>query len=391
MDWPDVPVESIPPDEFQPAFCPRPDCVQHRVDPGAFRVRRLTRTYTRKCDGRVVPNFICRACKHGFSLQSFAASYFLKRPELTVPIAQGIVNGAAHRQVARMAGCVHSTVTKRVRRLGRHAQLLQQILLNALPRVDEPVNYDDFETFTGSQYFPCGIGMSIGHHSWFQYTLGYAPHRRTGILSPAQRRKRDQLEVTFGKPPRDAYAHSLTKQLDSLAPWLTGAVPTLISDEMKAYGRALARHSLGDRIRHLIFPNPKRGPKGSPRTPKAIARDRAMHPIDALHGFTRHSVKSQARESISFGRRVEGQLERLYLFAVFRNLVKRRSERQPVRTTPAMWLGLTSQIWTWERVFAKRLQPSRIEGGVPWPELYRREMRTPILAGLPPHALKLAY
>jgi len=62
-----------------------------------------------------------------------------------------------------------------------------------------------------------------------------------------------------------------------------------------------------------------------------------------------------------------------------------------VRTTPAMWLGLTSQIWTWERVFAKRLQPSRIEGGVPWPELYRREMRTPILAGLPPHALKLAY
>jgi transposase-like protein len=361
------------------------------VNPGSFRVRRLTRTYTRKCDGRIVPNFVCRACKHGFSQQTFAASYYLKRPELTTPIAHGIVNGAAHRQVARMVGCAHSTVTKRVRRLGRHAQLLQQLLLNGLPRIDEPINYDDFEIYTGSQYFPSGVGTSIGHHSWFSYTLGYAPHRRSGTLSPAQRVKRARLEERCGKPPRGSYVTSLLKQLDILGRKLTGLQPTVISDDMKAYAIALRRHPCGNRISHLVYPNPKRGSKGSPRTREARQRDRAMHPIDALHGFTRHSLKGHARETISLGRRVEAQLERLYLFAIFRNLVKRRSERTPVRKTPAMWLGLTTEIWTWERVFAMRLQPSRIENGPAWPELYRRSMRTPMLPGAPPHALKLAY
>ena len=102
-------------------------------------------------------------------------------------------------------------------------------------------------------------------------------------------------------------------------------------------------------------------------------------------------MKAHARETISFGRRIEAQLERLYLFAVFRNLVKKRSERTPVRRTPAMWLGLTTEVWSWSRVLAMRLQPSRIYGGAAWPALYRREMRTPMLACTPPHALKLAY
>ena len=48
---------------------------------------------------------------------------------------------------------------------------------------------------------------------------------------------------------------------------------------------------------------PKRGPKGAKRTPEARERDRWMFPIDALHGFARHSVKAHARETIAFGRR----------------------------------------------------------------------------------------
>src|SRR5262249_32939894 len=146
MDWPSVPVESIPYYRFSPRFCPRPDCLQHRVEPRRFRFTRLSQTYFRKCDRRTVSVFRCRACLHKFSQQAFAASYFLKRPELTVPIAKGLVNGAAHRQIARIVGCAHSTVTKRARRLGRHAQVLQQFVLGALPGIEEPVNYDDFET-----------------------------------------------------------------------------------------------------------------------------------------------------------------------------------------------------------------------------------------------------
>jgi hypothetical protein len=116
-----------------------------------------------------------------------------------------------------------------------------------------------------------------------------------------------------------------------------------------------------------------------------------MFPIDTLHGFVRHSVKAHVRETIAFGRRSEAQLERAHIFAVFRNLVKLRSERRPCSVTPAMWLRLTDARWSWERVFAERLQPSRVDGGAAWPVLYDRKMPTPTLTRTPPHQLKLAY
>jgi transposase-like protein len=391
MDWPLASIESIPHDRFSPSFCPRPGCAQHLIEPASFRYLRLRETYTRRCDGRVVPRFRCRACRQGFSQQSFAVSYYLKRPELTVPIAHGIVNGAAHRQVARVAGCAHSTVTKRVARLGRHAELLHRICLEALPEIDEPLNYDDFETFTGTQYHPCGLGTTVGHHSWFLYGLGFAPHRRGGHMSPVQRRRRQEWDRRCDKRAKEPYVRALQRQLDALLPKARIEPLLLITDDKKDYARCIRRHPLGGRIRHLVHPNPKRGPKGTPRSQEALDRDRAMFPIDTLHRFFRHSVKAHARETIAFGRRSEAQLERAHLFAVFRNLVKRRSERQPGSITPAMWLKLTDACWSWGRVFAQRLQPSRTPAIAAWPELYDRRMLTPTLPNTPPHSLKRAY
>jgi transposase-like protein len=200
VNWPCSPIETVPQDRFTPEFCPRPNCTQHHVEPKSFRYKRLRATYQRRCDGRVIPRFVCLACRRGFSQQSFAVSYWLKRPELTLPIAQGIVNGAAHRQIARIAGCAPSTVTKRVARLGRHAQLLHRICFASLPPIVEPLNYDDFETFTGTQYHPCGLGTTVGHYSWFLYGLGFAPHRRCGRLSPEQRQTQARWDRQGPRP-----------------------------------------------------------------------------------------------------------------------------------------------------------------------------------------------
>jgi transposase-like protein len=391
VDWPCSTIESIPPEQFSPQFCPRQGCPQHRVEVSSFRFRDLRNPYRRKCDGRIVRRFYCYGCCRSFSQQAFAVSYYLKRPELTIPIAKGVVNGAAHRQIARVVGCAPSTVTKRIARIGRHAELLHQLCLAALSGIDEPINYDDFETFTGTQFHPCGLGTGVGGNSWFLYTIGFAPHRRGGHLSPAQRKKQMEWDRRGGKPLRNPYVRALQQQLDLLIPRCCLKPLVVISDDMKAYARAIRRHPRGAEVRHLVFPNPKRGPKGARRSPNARARDAAMFPTDTLHGFMRHSVKMQARETIAFGRRTESQLERMHLFAVFKNLVKRRSERRPKSITPAMWLGLTDTPWRWERVFAQRLQPSRMAGGAAWPELYDRRMTTPTLRRTPAHQLKLAY
>jgi hypothetical protein len=113
-----------------------------------------------------------------------------------------------------------------------------------------------------------------------------------------------------------------------------------LSDDKKDYARAIRRHTLARDVRHRVFPNPKRGSKGAKRTPEALARDRAMFPIDTLHRFFRHSVKGHARETIAFGRRNEAQLERAHLFAIFRSPRETSIGAAAPFDHPAMWIGL---------------------------------------------------
>src|SRR5262245_50541803 len=144
MHWPATPIEHL--SGFQPSFCPRRACPEHlRRRPG-FRFRRLGYYSTNR--RRRIPRFVCLACGESFSRQSFAVSYYRKRPELLLPVAAGLVAGSAHRQLARTLGCAPSTVTRIASRLGRHAiLLLAQARFDLLGTVEEPFVLDHFETF----------------------------------------------------------------------------------------------------------------------------------------------------------------------------------------------------------------------------------------------------
>ena len=105
-----------------------------------------------------------------------------------------------------------------------------------------------------------------------------------------------------------------------------------------------------------------------------------MFPVDLLHKLLRHSLAHHRRETIAFARRINAAMERLFLTAVWRNFVKRRSERSRLPTTPAMRIGLTREQWGWKRVLSRRLFPERQELPEPWGLLYRRGWTTPLLA-----------
>ena len=157
-----------------------------------------------------------------------------------------------------------------------------------------------------------------------------------------------------------SYVASIRRSIDRLF----GILPkdgrlVLIADGRRDYRIARREHPERDRIELRVFPNPERGPKGVPRSAEAMARDRAMAPIDHLHQLMRHTCAEHKRETIAFGRRLESVLGRGFLTAVWRNWVKGRSERAPDRRTPAMLLGLAKEPWTWERVLARRLFPTR--------------------------------
>jgi transposase-like protein len=377
-------VELVRPDAFVPPFCPWSSCPQHRHPSGPFRFSPRG-AYRRSGDGRVVPRFRCLSCRRTFSQQSFAFSYYLKRPELSRPIARGLVAGSAHRQIARTVGCHHSTVTRRSQRLGRHALLLHQLALGELT-LHEPVLLDDFDSYAGSQYFPCTLPTATGASSWFLYGFAFARERRRGSMSPLQKKRRARLEQRFGRPQRGTLTAAFRSLIEGLPPFRNGL--HLVADDDPAIRRA------ADSLPHVTlsaYPNPGRGPKGSPRSRQARERDAALFPNDQLHRFLRHSQAAHRRETIAFGRSYNGLVERLALFTVWRNLVQARSERHPRDGTGAMALGLTDRVWSWRQVLAERLYPGRANVRKEVMDFYRRALVTPHLHAERRHALGRAF
>jgi len=384
--------EDLPHAEFVPEFCPWPACPSHHHEtPPPFRFR-TAGSYRRKCDGRVIPRFRCAACKRTFSLQTFAATYYLKRPELMIPIAQAMVACEAHRQTARSLRCAASTVTRQTARIGRHAILLQTLTLQALVALDETFVYDHFECYGVSQYFPLGIGTAYGDRSRLLLSIDLAPHRRTGRMSPAQKRQRAVLESENPRPHPRAYEKATNEALDRLLALLPPERSLrLVSDDHKQYAAAVRKHPQSHRIEHRAYPNPPRGPKGTPRRAQARRRDAAMAVVDQAHQFLRHSLSHHRRETIAFARRHNALVERIFVHGVWLNFIKCFSENAPEAGTRAMKAGLTDKPWSWERIFAKRLQPFWVKPPASWETIYRRQLQHPRCAEGKEHRLHNAF
>jgi hypothetical protein len=282
-----------------------------------------------------------------------SASYYLKRRELPRLVAAGLVACSAHRQIARSHHCAKTTVTRLAERLGRHAMLFHTYCMQSVAKIDEPIVHDHFEAFIGRQDLGLGIGTAVGARTWFVYGIDPAPHRGPG-RRPHQK-KDDQLI------PARSYVASIRRAILGLLPKVPSETRLhAIVDGRVDYPAALKLRGLEDRVHLSVYLNPQRGPKGTPRSSEAIARDDAMYPVDALHQLIRHSHAEHKRETIAFGRRLESIMGRAYLGAVWKNFIKRRSERRPDPTTPAMRLGLADDRWRWERLLVRRLFPQRI-------------------------------
>ena len=84
-------------------------------------------------------------------------------------------------------------------------------------------------------------------------------------------------------------------------------------------------------------------------------------------------------------------LERGFLFIVWRNFVKKVSERTGEPTTPAMRLGLVPRPMRWSQIFAERLFPRRTRLPEGWMKIYRRRWITPAVGRNRLHTLVHAF
>jgi hypothetical protein len=208
--------------------------------------------------------------------------------------------------------------------------------------------------FIGRQDRALGIGTAVGSESWFVYDVDPAPHRGSG-RRPDRTKDREAVSL-----PNRSYIKSIKRTFRGLIPHVSQSQPLVCNvDGRMDYRIAVRDDDLRSRVALRIYPNPARGPKGTPRSREAVERDRAMFPVDQLHQLLRHSCADHKRETIAFGRRLESIVGRAHLLAVWKNFIKSRSERAPDRTTPAMRLEMTDTRWRWERVLSRRLFPDR--------------------------------
>lgn len=377
-------VPSIPSGRFKPPHCAFAECPAHRhPDPATYRCRRAG-WFTRKCDDRAVQRFRCSTCTRRFSQQSFANTYYMKRPELLRPIAAALVACSAHRQIARSFGCAPSSVTRLAARLGRIAMLLHVELLAGFEQLADPVVFDHFETFVGCQEDALGLGTAFDQRSRFWYLVDPAPFKRT--IRGRRPRRRSAGHPSRQRAFRESAARSV-RLLFEFAPKTQRL--RLVSDRHGAYAVAFRRH--GERIEHRAYANPRRRSKGLPRGAAAHERDREMWPVDQAHGMIRHTLAREKRETLAFGRRTNASAERGWLMLVWWNVVKGVSERRGDRTTPAMRLELTDAPWSIEEVLARRRFPGRMTVPEPLLAIYRREWITPTAGRNLRHELRRAF
>lgn len=330
---------------FRPPCCPHPGCDFH-LDPTGWRFKRAG-FYRRATRPHRIQRYRCLACRRSFSSQTFSPTYWLRRPDLLEAVFHAEVSGSGHRQVARQYGVSHATVQRLAERLGRHCLLIHEAFRRrARERLaSEPVVLDGLVGFAGSQFSFVEITGLVGAHSYYSHDFVVTERRRTGAMTEAQKKRRAEREAKFGRPDPAALRKDVLELMRAALPHEGGI--ELRTDEKREYVWALRRLQ-GPEIEHLTTHSKE------PRTPR-----NPLFAVNAHHMFLRHSGSNHKRETIAFSKRIQAVVYRHAVFQVWRNLVKRASERDPTRRTPAQRLGVTDRRWTVRELLAVRRLPTR--------------------------------
>jgi transposase-like protein len=357
---------------FVPPHCPRTDCRFHTSALGWHWVRHGW--FSRQATPRRIPRFRCVHCGHTFSSQSFSTTYWLKRPDILVDIAERLLACSGYRQIARSTRCAPTTVGRHAARIGRHALLWLHQRRPPGP-IAESVAIDGFEDFAYSQYHPLHLNLVVGSDSHYTYGFTHSHLRRKGRMTAAQKRRREKLEAQDGRAHPRSIEDGMLAALRLAAPEPQRLV--VHSDDHWAYPRALRRLPGHDIVHRVI----------SSREPRTAAS--TLFPVNLMDLLLRQNLACHKREGIAFAKLDLSVVLRAAWLVAWRNFTKPFSERHD-GGTPAMRAGIERRPIPVREILEWRLFPARVQLPEPWASYYRGELRTPRIPNHRRHRLKLA-
>ena len=358
---------------FVPPHCPNPNCPYHRQLTPGWRFKRIG-YFRRQLNPTRIQRFLCLHCRRSFSTQTFATSYWLKRPDILKQLLTKTTGCMANRQIARDLHVAPSTIDRQLARLGRHCLLFHAEQMQSAKPASQVV-IDGFVTFEHSQYWPFHHHLAVEKDTDFLAYFTDSEVRRSGTMTEAQKRKRKKLEDLHGRPdPR-----AVDKDVRHLLEVVTGGQRqvTVLSDDHKVYPKALK--ALPCESTHLVTSSRERRDVGNP-----------LFPINLTDLLIRHSSANHKRETIAWSKRRQASAERLAVFLVWRNYMKGRREKVRGSPTPAQARGMLEQRVSVQELLERRLFVSRIGLPARWVEYYWRRISTRVLPRQRRHELSYA-
>jgi hypothetical protein len=250
-----------------------------------------------------------------------------------------------------------------------HAKMMQQ------SRPPAEIVIDGFVSFEVSQYFPFHHHLAVEKDTDFLLYFTDSPVRRSGRMTPFQKRRRQELETLYGRPDPQAVMKDVTELLQVVC----GRQPSVVihSDDHRAYPRAI--EALTGDMRHIVTSSQERRDNHN-----------KLWAVNLLDLLIRHSSANHKRETIAWSKRRQASAERLAIFLVWRNYVKGRREKVRGSPTPAMARGMCEGPLTVDEILSERIFPTRLELPPRWRAYYERAVETCALDVNRVHGLKYA-
>ena len=355
-----------------PPHCPNPKCHFHNEMHEGWPYKRMG-YYQRKVEPHRIRRFRCNHCGVTFSSQTFATTYWLKRPDILPKLLTKAVACMANRQIAEDLKVSSTCIDLQLNHLGRHCLLWHaEMVRDRKPPKNLVV--DGFESFELSQYHPFHFHLAVDKDTSFFHWFTDSELRRKGRMTPEQRMKREEKDLRLGRPDPQAVRKDMAELLRVVTAGATEI--TIFSDAHKAY--PISMRGLPVNIVHIV-------------TSSKDHRDYNNHmfEINLLDLLIRHCSGNHKRETIGYSKRRQAAAMRLMIFLVWRNYLRFRRVRKCTET-PAMMVGLCHHRLTPEEVMARRIFVGKVGLVGRWREYYWGEVGTRGLKVNRRHDLKLA-
>jgi|GEM_PF-964947 len=337
-----------------PAYCPRSKCRNHL--PETARERFWSR-YGRKMLTRfpyLSQRYKCNDCGATFSASIFRIDYRQKKWGKNAEIFKMHRQGISKRETARELKCSERLVRTRLRNMSRFAELKDAHFQMNLP-IAEPIAYDGVENFAFSQYDPNNINHAVGKDSLFIYDFNFAPINRKGRMSPRQALRKQELEKAHGKYKPDAIRITTRKIFQRLHDRCKGAL-TVFSDNHFQYRRVVELDLPHLNIQHF-------------KVSSKIHRNYRNHlfAVNNIDLQARQGLAPFRRETISFSKHEIAMNDCFRLYSIYRNYMRpkfwgtHRSDPLSAKRSPAMELGITRSILSFDDFFSERVMPTQVQ------------------------------